>query len=94
MSEKRPYRAHSAEFKAEAVKMVIDGERATEVARKLGLSPSLLATWVGATRGKGRPMVQGDETAEIRVLKRELAKAQMERDILKKAVAFFAKESP
>jgi len=94
VSEKRPYLAHSAEFKAEAVKMVLEGERATEVARKLGLSPSLLATWVGAARGRGKSKVQGDEAGRIRVLERELAKAQMERGILKKAVAFFAKENP
>jgi len=94
VSEKRPYRVHSAEFKAEAVKMVVEGERATEVARKLGLSPSLLAAWVGAAQGKGKRRVQTDESERIRALERELRKAQMERDILKKAVAFFAKENP
>lgn len=93
--ERRPYRARSAEFKAEAVKMVEKGERVTEVARKLGVSPSLLATWIASSNGKQRPKKeQSAESERNRVLERQLKKAQMELDILKKAVAFFARENP
>jgi len=97
VSSRRPYRAHSEEFKAEAVRMVEEqGERKTEVARKLGISVSLLATWIGRSRGRvrGKSHEVGGESERIRALERELQKAQMERDILKKAVAFFAKENP
>lgn len=93
--EKRPYRTRSAEFKAEAVRMVEKGERQTEVARKLGISPSLLATWIASSSGKQRSKrEQSAESERNRVLERELKKAQMELDILKKAVAFFARENP
>jgi transposase len=93
--ERRPYQARSAEFKAEAVRMVEKGERQTEVARKLGISPSLLATWIANSRGKERPKKeQNGESERNRVLERELKKTRMELDILKKAVAFFARENP
>jgi len=93
VSLKRRYRAHSAEFKAEAVRMVEQGERKTEVARKLGLSVSLLDTWVGRSQGRRKVKEPSGESEQIRALERELRKAQMERDILKKAVVFFAKEN-
>jgi len=93
--EKRPYRARSAEFKAEAVRMVEKGERQNEVARKLGVSPSLLATWIGSAKGKARPKkLQSAESERNLALERELKQARMELDILKKAVAFFARENP
>lgn len=94
--EKRPYRPHSVEFKAEAVRMVQElGERQAEVARKLGISKSLLGNWLGQSQGrKSKDKEQSGDSERIRALERELRKAQMERDILKKAVAFFAKENP
>ena len=93
MPEKRPYRAHSAEFKSEAVSMVVEGgERKTEVARKLGISPSLLDTWIANSKGKTKK--PKDQSERIRSLERELEQTRMERDILKKAAIFFAKEKP
>lgn len=97
MSEKRPYRNHSPEFKAEAVQMVVEHKkRRTEVARNLGISVSLLDTWIKNTKGEsvGRAKSKFSDAERIRQLERELEQARMERDILKKAVAFFAKEKP
>lgn len=94
MSEKRIYRVHSAEFKAEAARMVLEQhEKRTEVARKLGIAVSLLDKWVKQAQGVD-PKQQAGESERIRALERALKKAEMERDILKKAVAFFAKENP
>ena len=97
MTEKRAYRNHSAEFKAEAVRMVVEQKkRRTEVARSLGVSVSLLDTWIAKARGGPKRSSNGkvSDSERIRQLERELEQAQMERDILKKAVAFFAKEKP
>ena len=92
-------RRHSAEFKVEAVRMVTDkGLSVTQVARDLGIERSLLTKWKReltedpdhAFPGKGRlkPMEE-----ELRRLRRELEVVRQERDILKKATAFFAKNS-
>ena len=91
-------RSFTAEFKHEAVRLV--RERAMTVnqaARDLDLHENVLRKWVRDAkqsgthafpgRGKQRP-----DDAEISRLKRELAKTQAERDILKKAIAYFAKE--
>lgn len=97
VSEKRPYRNHSAEFKTEAVRMVVIHRKPrTEVARNLGISVSLLDIWIRNSKDKsdGGITSKSSESERIRQLERELAQARMERDILKKAVAFFAKENP
>ena len=94
-------RTFSAEFKQEAVQLAKQPDVAlSQVARDLELSDSLLRRWVQASDqkggtafpGKGRPGLNAEQ-AEIQRLKRELNIARQERDILKKAVAFFAKES-
>jgi transposase len=93
-------RAYSREFKIEAVRLVRErGVTVNQAARDLGVHPNSLRIWVkelGADReqafpGRGR-MKTSD--ADVARLKRELAKAQAERDILKKAIAYFAKERP
>lgn len=90
-------RKHSREFKIEAVKQVTEkGRSVTEVADGLGINRNQLHRWkaefeaegVSAFPGNGNPS-PADE--EVRRLRRELAIAQQERDILKKAVAFFAR---
>ncbi len=97
MAEQR--RKYPREFKVEAVRRVVDGgEPAVEVARALDLQPNMLYGWVRqfkaeaaeAFRGNGN-MTSQDE--EVRKLRRENAVLREERDILKKATAFFAKES-
>jgi transposase len=96
MAEQR--RKYPREFKIEAVRRVVDGgEPAAEVARALDLQPNMLYGWVRqfkaeaeAFRGNGNVTSQDEE---VRKLRREVAVLREERDILKKATAFFAKES-
>ena len=91
-------RKFTAEFKLEAVKLVVErGMTAPQAARDLGIHENVLRKWVldyeadanhaFPGRGKMRP-----DDAEVARLKRELAKTKTERDILKKAIAYFAKE--
>jgi transposase len=95
-----PQGRYTKEFREEAVKLVTE-ERLSlpEAARRLSLPPSTLATWVKAYKagrlgevGKTyRPLTEIE--MELARTKRELVEAKMERDILKKAAAYFAKES-
>ena len=89
-------RTFSESYKMEAVKLVKEhGVSAGKAAKDLGISESALRRWVDASevdhgvKGGLTPT----EKAEIRELKREVATLKMERDILKKATAFFAKEN-
>ena len=90
-------RKHSREFKVEAVKQVVEkGRSVTEVADGLGVHPNMLSRWKAELESEGAIAFPGNGKAagsdeEIRRLRRALATAEQERDILKKAVAFFAK---
>lgn len=89
MSSKR----YTDEFKIEAVRQVTDrGFKVAEVAERLGVTTHSLYAWL-RTFGKSgvvhRPEV--DQSAEVRRLKAELRRVTEERDILKKAAAYFAK---
>mgnify|MGYP006279811259 CR=1 FL=1 len=91
MSGKR----YTDEFKAEAIKQVIErGYTVKEVAERLGVSSHSLYEWVRRARGKQRGR-KSDELDLMREenarLKAELRRAEEERDILKKAAAYFAK---
>ena len=95
---KRPRRSFTDEFKAGAVALVLDeGKPIPQVARDLDLTESSLRGWVErarADRGKGKPgVLTTEELEELRRLRKENRELRMERDILKKAAAFFAKES-
>lgn len=92
-------RQFSREFKLEAVRLVKErGVSVVQAARDLDVHENMLRKWVRelavdppqAFPGKG---VMKPEQAEIERLRKEVAKLKMERDILKKAAAFFAKES-
>jgi transposase len=92
-------RVFTREFKVEAVKLVRDrGVSVAQAARDLGLHENVLRKWVRelsidavqAFPGHGQMKA---EQAEIAALRKEVAKLKMERDILKKAAAWFAKES-
>jgi transposase len=91
---------YSKEFRGEAVKMVVEGGlSAYEVSRQLALPKSTLENWVRAFKagklsdigGQQRPLTEVEQ--ELDRVKRELAQVKLERDILKKAAAYFAKES-
>jgi transposase len=87
---------YTAEFKADAVAMVIEGERSiADVARSLGLVESTLSNWVRQARvDRGeRAGLTSDERAELTRLRRDVTKLAMERDLLKRATAFWVKES-
>jgi transposase len=98
----RAYRQHSAEFKLQAVTMVLEEKRRkSEVARDLEISESLLENWIASYRETGvvaeprQGKKKGPDAAakRIRELEKELERVKMERDILKKAAAYFAKDS-
>lgn len=96
MSKKREY---TAEFKIEAVGLVKDqGYKVAEAARSLGVHPSVLGRWVREYRENNEAAFPGKgnlspEQEELRSLRKEVKELRMEKEILKKATAFFAKES-
>lgn len=94
---KKTRRRFSDEFKVDAVSLVIDqGYSVSDAARRLGLERSMLDRWCRKHRQQitGTPGRQEDERdIEIKKLREEVRKLQIEKDILKKAAAFFAKES-
>jgi transposase len=94
---KRSRRSFTDEFKAGAVRLVLEeGKTVGGAARDLDLTESSLRNWVEqarADRTKGKTGLTTTEREELVRLRKELRVAQEERDILKKATAFFAKQS-
>lgn len=94
---RRARRSFSDEFKEGAVRLILDEEKGiSETARNLDVSESLLRGWVKqakADRSGGKTGLTTEERAELARLRRENKVLKMERDILKKAAAFFAKEN-
>lgn len=90
----RRYRKYTQEFKDEAVKLVTEqGYTRLRVAQTLGISPKNVNKWVTAATGKGSDgKVTTPEQEEIKRLRKENERLKMEREILKKAAAFFANE--
>ena len=95
-----PQGRYSREFRQEAVRLVVEDKVSChEAARRLSLAPSTLTYWVKAYKagklgeiGKARKPLTEVEV-ELARTKKELAEVKMERDILKKAAAYFARES-
>ena len=91
-------RRHSAEFKREAVRLAQrGGVTKQQVAQELGIHPTLLRKWIeqfesGVWEAKPGAALRSAPTQELERLRRELARTRTERDILKKALAYFAKE--
>ena len=94
-----PRKKYTREFKQDAVRLVTEqGYRQTEAARNLGVDRGVLGRWVkelqedgsDAFRGNGKLTAEGEE---LRRLREENRRLRMERDILKKATAFFVRES-
>jgi transposase len=88
---------YTREFKVSAVKLVNEqGYSVPDAARSLGVDPNCVRGWVqkfGSEAGL-EPAGDGALHAELRRLRKENARLLMEREILKKAAAFFAKEQP
>jgi transposase-like protein len=88
---------YTLEFKLEAVRLVKGGQEASVTARVLDVPKQTLSNWVrladkGELQGAGERPVSAEQM-ELARLRAELARVKMERDILKKATAYFAKES-
>ena len=99
MKQKENRIKYTKEFKQDAIDLVIEqGYSANEVGRRLGIGQSNISRWVREYRKHEQDIAEGEiprkelET-EIRRLRKENQRLQMEREILKKAAAFFAKES-
>ncbi|MBM0106485.1 transposase [Steroidobacter sp. S1-65] len=97
MSEQRTTRQYSDEYKSEAVRLVREsGKPLSQIARELGINDNMLHRWSREERdaqvaGKTRGEVKDDQE-ELARLRRELARVTAERDFLKRAAAFFAKD--
>jgi transposase len=95
---KRKRRPHSPEYKAEVVRLVRESGKSPEVVgREMGLSGSLIRSWMRQStvdkRGGGTGALTTEEREELNTLRREVRTLRQERDILKRATAFFVKEA-
>ena len=95
---RRKRRAFTPEFRAEAVRLAKAGDRSVgQVAKDLDLTETSLRAWIkqgDIDVGQGPPeALTTAEREELQRLRREVKRLEMEREILKKATAFFAKES-
>ena len=92
---RRVRRQFTDDFRAGAVRLVLDeGKTIGAVARELDLTPSALSLWVQHARAdqtKGRTGLTSEERTELAALRKDNRELRMERDILKQAAAFFAK---
>lgn len=101
--KKHTRRRYSPEFKMEAVRLLQSGRKQSELARELGIHVTLLRTWSEQAEiragqspeeifpGNGKQTRQDEE---IRQLRHEVERLRQERDFLKKAAAYFAKNDP
>ena len=97
MTKKKRYRRYSPEFKREALRRANqDDVTDIQVCEELGISARQLRRWRDEVRLRGKAAFPGkgqSHNEELTALKRELAKVKQERDFLREAAAFFAKES-
>jgi transposase len=99
--DERKYRAYAKEFKLEALELLKHGGKsASEIERQLGITPGLLVKWraryqvlQGGQAAQLGPSDLEGAKAEIRRLQRELSAAEEEREILKKALNIFSRQS-
>lgn len=94
---KRIQREFTAEFKAEAVRLYQQGNRSIiQIARDIDVAESSLRTWINNAKKRNtqtEETLPTQQTEDIIALHKKIKRLEMERDILKKAVAFFARES-
>lgn len=98
MGTRRPRRKFTPEYKAEVVRLVrTSGKSAGQIARELDLNETSVRAWLAQAEVDAGKSSNGAlttaEREELARLRREVRTLQMERDILKKATAFFAKET-
>jgi transposase len=94
MVQKRSYTQYPKEFKDEAVALVLNqGYSVPEAAKSLGVAANMLYRWKQQfeEREQGQ-LLNGNERDELKSLRKEVKELRMEKEILKKASAFFAKE--
>jgi len=94
MGQKRSYKTYTKEFKEEAVNLVTEqGYSVPEAAKSLGLNANLVYRWKQQVEDQRQGKVLAeDEREELKRLRKENKLLHMEKEILKKASAFFAKE--
>ena len=91
---RRRHPRYSPEFKAEAIRLVRTSQDSIgKISRDLGIAEPTLRTWMRATLPPAAPELTTDERSELAQLRREVRQLREERDILKKATAFFARQS-
>ena len=92
---KREVRYYDEEFKSNAVSLYLNsGKTYPQLGKELGIPGSTLASWVISGKyqtSNGKRKITAEELADLKALRKELIRVKMERDILKKAVAIFAK---
>ena len=94
MNEKRTYKRYPPSFKEEAVALVIEqGYSVAEAAKSLGIRANQLYDWKAKLEAEqAGETLSTDEREELKRLRKEVKNLRMEKEILKKASAFFAKE--
>jgi len=93
MSKKRNRRRFTDEFKAETVKLVKQSDRTmSAIATELGISAKSVGEWV-RNASDSRESMSEDERVELQRLRKENSELRMEKEILRKATVFFAKEN-
>jgi transposase len=83
---------YPVEFKQEAVRLVAGGRSINDVADSLDVKRETLRYWVTRAKAEGTMTLRVDEAVELKALRKENKRLREERDILKKAAAFFASE--
>lgn len=87
-----PNRKYTPEFKADVLRLVANGESILAVAKKMGISDSIIHAWRTAEKkNKGGEKSTSTLEEEVELLRRQLRQTELERDILKKAVAIFSR---
>lgn len=96
MTKRKKY---SKEFKLDAIALVIEQNYSqAEASRNLGINPNMLGRWIKEAENDDGQVFRGNgkltpEQEEIRQLKAQVKRLEMEREVLKKATVFFAKET-
>ena len=94
---KQVKRSYTVEFRESAVNLVISSDKSTaSIAKELGIKTTTLYSWVNKAKDVDSKQSGGNNAQmfdELKRLKKELAEVKEQRDILKKATAYFAKES-